>query len=37
MDMVKYIFSEICCYVKSSMDISMQKIGQLLKRNKTGL
>jgi hypothetical protein len=37
MDMVKFILSEICCLLKSSFDISMQKIEQLFKRNKTGL
>lgn len=37
MDTLKYIYSEICCLVKSGFDISMQKIERMLHRNKTGL
>ena len=37
MDMVKYIVSEICCLLKSGFDISIQKIEELFRRNKTGL
>ena len=37
MDIVKFICSEICFFVKSTVDISVQKIGQILHRNKTGL
>jgi len=37
MDIFKFICSEICFFIKSSIDISVQKIGQILHRNKTGL
>lgn len=37
MDMVRYIISEFCCLLKSSLDISIQKIEALFRRNKTGL
>jgi len=37
MDILKFFCSEICFLIKSSIDISVQKIGQILHRNKTGL
>jgi len=37
MDMVKYLCSEICYFLKSSLDISIQKIEDIFKRNKSGL
>lgn len=37
MDILKFICSEVCFFIKMSVDISLQKIGQLLRRNKTGL
>jgi hypothetical protein len=37
MDILKFICSEICFFIKSSIDISLQKIGQILNRNKSGL
>ena len=37
MDMVKFICSEISCFLKSIFDISIQKIEKIFNRNKTGL
>ena len=30
MEILKYVYNEICCFIKSSVDISMQKIQQIL-------
>jgi hypothetical protein len=30
MDILKYAYNEICCFLKSSIDISIQKIQQIL-------
>jgi len=29
MDILKYVCNEICCFIKSSFDISIQKIQQI--------
>ncbi len=29
MEILKYIYNEICCFLKASFDISMQKIQQI--------
>lgn len=29
MEILKYVYNEICCFVKSSFDISIQKIQQI--------
>jgi len=31
MDILKYVYNEICCFIKSSIDISIQKAQQILK------
>jgi hypothetical protein len=31
MDILKYLGNEICCIIKSSYDISIQKLQQILK------
>jgi len=30
MDILKYVCNEICCFIKSSFDITIQKIQQIL-------
>lgn len=37
MDILKFICSEIACFIKSSLDLSVQKIEQTFDRIKTGL
>ncbi len=32
MDVFKYIFNEICCFIKASIDTSTQKIQQIFHR-----
>ena len=29
MEILKYVYNEICCFIKASLDISMQKIQQI--------
>jgi len=29
MEILKYVYNEICCFIKASFDISMQKIQQI--------
>ncbi len=31
MEIVKFIYNEFCCFIKSSFDISIQKIQQVFK------
>lgn len=37
MDVVKYIFNEIACLAKASLDIFLQKLEGVFSRNKSGL
>jgi hypothetical protein len=37
MDIFKYIFSELSYFIKAALDISVQKISLLLRRNNSGL
>ena len=37
MDIFKYIFSELCYFIKVVLDLSVQKITLILRRNNSGL
>jgi len=37
MDIIKYIYNELHCFIKSAFDISMQKITSIFHRNNSGL
>lgn len=37
MDIVKYIYQEISCFLKAGYDISSQKLQQIFTRTGTGL
>lgn len=37
MDIIKYISSEIGCFLKATLDISVQKIEQIFNLGKNGL
>ncbi len=37
MDILKFIFNELCCFFKAGFDISIQKLHQFLIGNKSGL
>jgi hypothetical protein len=37
MDVIKYIYSELCYFIKSSFDITMHKIASIIHRDNSGL
>jgi len=37
MEMLRYIYNEISCFIKLAYDLASQKISLALRRNSTGL
>lgn len=37
MEMLRYIYNEISCFIKCRCDLATQKISLALRRNNTGL
>jgi len=37
MDVVKMIVNEITCFIKAGLDISLQKLEEVFRRNNSGL
>lgn len=37
MDVVKFICNEIACFIKAGLDISLQKLEEVFRRNNSGL
>ena len=37
MDIIRYIYNELSCFIKAYFDISLQKIASILHRNNSGL
>jgi hypothetical protein len=37
MDMINFIYNEFCCFIKLTLDLTVQKIALIFNRNKSGL
>lgn len=37
MDIIKYIYNELSCFIKSTVDISLQKLASIFHWNNSGL
>jgi len=37
MDIIKFIYNELSCFIKLTLDLIIQKITLLLRRNSSGL